>query len=59
MSLDASVNVETMMQTLQTTLDFESKLDKRFSFDNKNKFHRFISSCFDPYLDHYIHEEER
>ncbi|KAI9012778.1 Vps53-like protein [Gaertneriomyces semiglobifer] len=71
---DANMDVKIMIQALQSTLDFESKLFKRFgsrdyaaaglSKDNTpppkgSPFHRVISGAFEPFLHHYIRTEEQ
>lgn len=69
MKQDSSINVKEMIIAMQTTIEFESLLDKRFSSHetpNQNepqiirgKFQKFISSCFEPYLDYYVKSEEQ
>jgi len=67
MKQDTNINVKEMVNAMQTTIEFESLLDKRFSVDvsmegespQRQKFHKFISSCFEPYLDYYIKSEEQ
>ncbi|KAI9032128.1 Vps53-like protein [Hyaloraphidium curvatum] len=70
-----ALDVKLMLQTLQQTIDFENKLDRRFagkdpdrvSMDRRSedapsypaKFARRISVAFEPYLDHYIAAEDR
>ncbi|TPX58681.1 hypothetical protein PhCBS80983_g02968 [Powellomyces hirtus] len=71
---DHSMDVKLMLQALQTTMDFEGKLDKRFGKRNleeeglapedgqpskTSKFYKIISSVFDPYLRHYIEMEDK
>ena len=65
MKSEPNINVKTLLESLQTTIDFESKLDKRFSNKDSNedpqrgRYQRFISSSFDPYLDYYIQSEDK
>lgn len=67
MLLDSNINVKEMITAMQTTIVFEGNLDKRFSNQNettnkeleRGKFQRFISSCFEPYLDYYIKSEDQ
>ncbi|TPX70634.1 hypothetical protein SpCBS45565_g01703 [Spizellomyces sp. 'palustris'] len=72
---DSSMDVKLMLQALQTTMDFEGKLDKRFGLHNleeeggpasddvqppkTSRFFKIISSVFEPYLRHYIEIEDR
>lgn len=70
MKQDANINVKEMINAMQTTIDFEALLDKRFSAPEhqlstsepsliRGKFQKFISSCFEPYLDYYVKSEEQ
>ena len=69
---DTNIVVKEMISAMQTTIDFEGKLDKRFTDHTSNttkeregsglirgKFQKFISSCFEPYLDYYIKSEDQ
>lgn len=66
MRQESNINVKEMVQAMQTTIEFEAQLDKKYSHGDKpgsdqpslGKFHKFISSCFEPYLDAYIKSEE-
>jgi hypothetical protein len=58
--MDQHIDVKKMLTALQITMEFESKLDSKFKRDEHDtKFTRFISSCFDPYLDYYIDSEDQ
>ncbi|XJO70732.1 hypothetical protein BDV3_000355 [Batrachochytrium dendrobatidis] len=70
---DDTLDTVMMLQALQTTMEFESKLDKRFTHKsyteairNENelapctsKFYKIIAVCFEPYLWHYIDLEDK
>ncbi|KAJ3298080.1 Vacuolar protein sorting-associated protein 53 [Borealophlyctis nickersoniae] len=73
--VDQVMDVKIMLQALQQTMDFEAKLDKRFTLRDYeeggannsdqsqplpgSKFYKIISSCFEPYLRHYIDSEDK
>ncbi|KAJ3186784.1 Vacuolar protein sorting-associated protein 53 [Irineochytrium annulatum] len=57
-----------MLPALHQTMDFEAKVDGRFTVRDRNdnqarapqsKFLKLISSCFEPYLHLYIEAEDR
>lgn len=52
-----------MLKSFSNTMEFEGKLEQRFGKsqeqDASSKFYKIISSCFAPYLDHYIDSENR
>ncbi|KAJ3215505.1 Vacuolar protein sorting-associated protein 53 [Clydaea vesicula] len=67
-----TIDVKTMLVSLQTTMEFEAKLDKRFgikdysetgfqetAIDPSSKFYKIISSCYAPYLEYYIESENK
>ncbi|KAJ3056157.1 Vacuolar protein sorting-associated protein 53 [Rhizophlyctis rosea] len=72
---DHNMDVKVLLQAIQTTVDFEGKLHKRFDPRDLeaekltevevnqappgSKFHKIISSCFDPYLRHYIDSQDK
>ncbi|KAI8819643.1 Vps53-like protein [Fimicolochytrium jonesii] len=71
---DQTMDVKLMLAALQTTIDFEGKLDKRLGVRNleeeglpseasapakTSKFYKIISAVFDPYLRHYIEMEDK
>ncbi|KAI8851914.1 Vps53-like protein [Chytridium lagenaria] len=70
---ETTLDVKVMLMALQQTMEFESKVESRFtvstfvvimfdgSMDEKpvNKFSKIISSAFEPYLRLYIESEDR
>ncbi|KAJ3044469.1 Vacuolar protein sorting-associated protein 53 [Rhizophlyctis rosea] len=73
---DHNMDVKVLLQAIQTTMDFEGKLHKRFDPRDlerekemteaelsqappTSKFYKIISSCFDPYLRHYIDSQDK
>ncbi|KAJ3363776.1 Vacuolar protein sorting-associated protein 53 [Kappamyces sp. JEL0680] len=66
---DSSFDTRTMLAAIQTTVEFEEKLEFRFITKGRdpaeipkeelNKFKRIISSVFDSFLWHYIDMEDQ
>ncbi|KAI8896468.1 Vps53-like protein, partial [Globomyces pollinis-pini] len=70
--MENSFDTKSMLQAIQTTLDFESKVMFRFNInptaeatspskavDVNSSFYRVITSCFDPFLWHYVDMEDQ
>ncbi|KAH6562867.1 hypothetical protein BASA61_002999 [Batrachochytrium salamandrivorans] len=70
---DNTIDTVVMLQAINTTLEFEGKVDRRFTqrdysdlvksehefAPTTSKFYKIIASCFEPFLWHYIDLEDK